>query len=362
MHIALSRRDRLLSRRYRLLSRRYRLLSRRYRHLPLRDRQCGAALIVAMLVFALATTLVVAMTSEFSLFVRRSANSFVGAQAQAYLRGGEDLAKMVLNQDSQTDLQRNLQRDDLTEIWAQQVPPYALDEGGFLSGSLEDLSGRINLNVLNAEPPQGQPFTSTQAQFIRLLQCFDEPQVSEQDARLILQAVQDWLDADQEPRDFGAEDDFYFDRVPSYRTGNNTMQSVSELRMVAYMTPEIFDAVSPFLTVWSTGAINIQTAPPEILRTINARENLQPLTVGEGQALIELRGEIGFENVDALIESPVLGGLELSADLRGRLVERSDYYLYRGQVDIAGRQATLYSVLRRDAAQVKTLVRASASL
>ena len=325
-------------------------------------RQSGAALIVAMLVFALSTTLVVAMTSEFNLFVQRSGNSFIAAQAQAYLRGGEDLARMVLIQDTQADLQRNLQRDDLTEIWAQEVPPYALDEGGFLSGSLEDLSGRININVLDAEPPEGQQFTSTQAQFIRLLQCFEEPQVSEQDARLILQGVQDWLDADQEPRDFGAEDDFYFDRVPSYRTGNNVMQSVSELRMVAYMTPEIFDAVAPFLTVWSTGSINIQTAPREILRTINAPGNMQPLSEGEGQTLIELRGELGFESVDAFLQNPVLGGLELSPGLRGRLVERSDYYLYRGQVDIAGRQATLYSVLRRDSAQVKTLVRASASL
>ncbi|MEE4659347.1 MAG: type II secretion system minor pseudopilin GspK [Halieaceae bacterium] len=325
-------------------------------------RQRGAALIVAMLVFALATTLVVAMTSEFNLFVRRSANSFIGAQAQAYLRGGEDLARMVLTQDTEADAQRNVQRDDLSELWAQQVPPYALDEGGFLSGSLEDLSGRININVLNAEPPEGQQFTSTQAQFIRLLQCFEEPQVSEQDARLILQAVQDWLDADQEPRDFGAEDDYYFDREPSYRTGNNAMQSVSELRMVAYMTPEIFDAVAPFLTVWSTGAINIQTAPVEILRTINSPGNLQPLTPGEGQALLELRGETGYESVEAFLENPVLAGLEISGSLRGRLVERSDYFLYRGQVDIADRQATLYSVLRRDAAQVRTLVRASASL
>ncbi|HZL99427.1 MAG TPA: hypothetical protein VFD43_04160, partial [Planctomycetota bacterium] len=39
-----------------------------------RSRQCGAALIVAMLVFALATALVVAMKGEFSRFYERSAN------------------------------------------------------------------------------------------------------------------------------------------------------------------------------------------------------------------------------------------------------------------------------------------------
>ncbi len=327
-----------------------------------RQRQRGAALIIAMLVFALSTTLVVAMTDEFTLFLKRSSNSFVGAQAQAYLRGGEDLAKMVLTRDAELDLESERPRDDLLEIWAQEVPPYALDEGGFLSGSLEDLSGRINLNVLNAKPPEGQQFTSTQAQFIRLLQCFDELQVGEQDARLILEALQDWLDADQEPRDFGAEDDFYFDRVPSYRTGNRPMQSVSELRMVAYMTPPLFDAVAPFLTVWSDGTINVQTAPAEVLRTINAANNLQPLSEGEGQALVEQRREAGFESVEAMLASPVYAGIEIPADLRQRLVEKSDHFLYRGQVNVADRQATLYSVLRRESTQVKTLVRASASL
>ena len=53
--------------------------------------QRGAALIIAMLVFALATTLVVAMSSEFTLLVKRGGNSFVASQAYAYLRGGEDL-------------------------------------------------------------------------------------------------------------------------------------------------------------------------------------------------------------------------------------------------------------------------------
>ena len=66
-------------------------------------RQRGAALIVAMLVFALATTIVVAMSKEFTLLLKRGANSFAAEQAHAYLRGGEELAGLVLRQDMESD-------------------------------------------------------------------------------------------------------------------------------------------------------------------------------------------------------------------------------------------------------------------
>lgn len=339
------------------------------RHSPDRRRQRGAALIVAMLVFALATALVVAMSSEFTLFVKRGSNSFVSNQASAYLRGGEDLARMVLLQDAEEDAKRpDGPRDDLSEFWAKQVPPYALDEGGFLSGSLQDLENRININELAiGSNRDDQQFTAVQAQFIRLLQSFEETRVSEQDARLILEAVKDWIDRDQEPGDFGAEDDYYFDMEPSYRAANAFMRSVSELRLVAYMTPELYLAVAPYLTVWGGGTINIHTAPVQILRTINAKNDLNPLTPVEGEALLALRRDggdedVGFESMQAFLESPVLEGLELDPGLTDRLVEKSDVFLYSGQVEVADRTATLYSVLRRDQGRVETLARVSGSL
>ena len=327
-----------------------------------RTDQQGAALIVAMLVFALATTLVVAMSREFTLVMKRGGNSFIASQAYAYLRGGEDLARLALIADAEQDEQEQVLRDDLSELWAQQVAPYALDEGGWLTGSLVDLHGRLNINILAADPPENQPFTSGQEQFLRLLQSFEEPRVSEQDARLILESLLDWLDGDQVPRDFGAEDDYYFDAAPSYRTGNRPMLSVSELRMVAYVTPEIYQAMAPYLTVWGSGEINIQTASARILRTLNSPGVLEPLSAAEGEALVQLRGETGFESLEAFLESPVIAGLEMSNELRIRLVERSSYFLYTGQVEVADRVSTLYSVLFREPDGVTSLLRSSGAL
>jgi general secretion pathway protein K len=243
------------------------------------------------------------------------------------------------------------------------VPPYALDEGGWLVGGLEDLQGRFNINSVAGKAPEGQRFTAAQRQFIRLLQTLEEPQVSEQDATLITEALMDWLDADGEPRDFGAEDDYYFDISPSYRTANRALASVSELRLVAYMTAEIYQGLLPNLTVWGDGdSINIHTAPEAVLRTINTVDDLQPLSQLEGESLVALRGEEGFESVQALLEGPTLAGREIDATLQARLGETSDWFLYSGEVEVADRLTRLYSVLHRENNQVKALVRSSAGL
>lgn len=172
----------------------------------------------------------------------------------------------------------------------------------------------------------------------------------------------DWLDADTIPRDFGAEDDYYYDATPPYRAANRAFVSVSELRAVAYMTPEIFRALEPLLTVWAdNGKLNINTAPIEVLRSLNAAGDYQPLSVAEGETLLELRGDSGFESVEALLDSPVFAQRELG-DLRGTLVLSSNYFLFIGEADVADRISRLYSVLHRQGLQVRALVRASGSL
>ncbi len=325
--------------------------------------QRGSALVVTLLIFAIGIALVVPMYSEYTLFLKRSANNFAAEQGYAYLRGGEELAMLALQQDAEFDLREDEVRDDLSEFWAQEAQAYPLDEGGWLQGRLEDLQGRFDLNSLAAKPVEGKRFAASQEQFIRLLQIFDEPQVSQQDAMLITEAVMDWLDADAIPRDFGAEDDYYYDATPPYRAANRAFTSVSELRAVAYMTPEIFRVLEPLLSVWAAnGKLNINTAPIEVLRSLNTAGDYQPLSVAEGETLLELRGDSGFESVEDMLDSPVFEQRELNAELKGSLALSSDYFLFIGEADVADRISRLYSVLHREGQQVRTLVRASGSL
>ncbi len=334
--------------------------------------QGGAALIVALLVFALCTALVVAMELEFNRFYQRAANILLAEQANAYLRGAEDLASLALLADHDADKGRDKPRDDLLELWAQTPAPYALDEGGWMVGCLRDLQGRFNLNSLAARVAQaegageGAPrFTPAQAQFIRLLQALEEPQLSEQDAVLITEAVTDWLDRDLEPDADGAEDDYYVGQTPAYRTANRPMSSVSELRAVANMTPEIYRALEPWVSAWpqEPAPLNIHTASATVLRSINADDDLSPLSVSEGEALVEQRQAVGFADLDDFLASSVFAGRqEQMTEVKALLGEDTSYFLLSAEVEVADRRMRLYSVLQRSGRQVGALARASGSL
>jgi general secretion pathway protein K len=327
--------------------------------------QRGAALIVALLVFALCSALVVAMEVDFSRLYQRAANILLAEQARAYLRGAEELAGLALLADYDADKKLDQPRDDLQEFWAQPSKPYPLDEGGWMAGCLRDLQGRFNLNALAEHVPQeeGAPrFTAAQAQFIRLLQALGEPQVSEQEAIQITRGVTDWLDTDIEPAMDGAEDDYYFGLVPGYRTANRPMASVSELRAVAGVTPELYRALEPFVTVWpqQPAPLNIHTAPATVLRSLNADDDLRPLSENEGEALQsqQLPRGPGFTDVDDFLASPVFADRqEEMTKTKALLGESTSTFLLSAEVEVADRRMRLYSVLDRRDRQVTALAR-----
>ncbi|MBE9539131.1 MAG: type II secretion system minor pseudopilin GspK [Proteobacteria bacterium] len=327
---------------------------------------------IALLIFALCTALIVAMKSEFDLYYQRGANVFISEQVYAYLRGAEDLASLALIQDYDSDRELDQPRDELTEPWAQDpdtVVPYDLDEGGWLRGGLSDLQGRFNINALVEKTTIGGRvantvrYTAAQQQFIRLLLAQESLQLGEQDAILITESIGDWLDEDSQPRPNGAEDDYYVGQTPAYRAANALMVSVSELRAVAYVTPQIYDALRPFVAVLPDPAslLNILTATPMVLRTINTDNILAPLSEADGLALEETRRNEGFGDVEDFLKHPVLEGKTLLG-IKPRLGLSTSYFLLSAEAKVADRKLRLYSVLERRNRSVLAIARSSEGL
>jgi general secretion pathway protein K len=335
-----------------------------------RPKQSGAALVVALLVFALSAALMVGLQRDFSLFMARSSNTFTLEQGWQFLRGAESLAAAALAYDAKQDTASEQPRDDLTEIWAQRNAPYALPGGGWLVGELQDLQGRLNLNNLATEgaPPLGsagtgageQPrFGPTQQQLIRLLQTLDGLEIDEVQAIQLTEAISDFIDADGERRLEGAEAEAYRNLTPGYLASNQPFVTTSELRSVQGMTPAIYRALAPFITVWPAtgGTLNLLTMPEALFYTLNVKDNLSPLSTDQVLPLLEARGAGEIGTVEELLNHPVLAELDM-AYLADSLDIRSAWFLLTAQVELGEREMRMWSVLERLGEQTRVVSRA----
>lgn len=329
--------------------------------------QGGAALIVALLVFAIASALLVALQRDFTLHMQRGSNYLAGEQGWSYLLGAEALGRVALRFDAQTDANSEAPVDHLGELWAGEATPYPLAEGGWLVGELEDLQGRFNLNLLVDVPEADDgstgddlqedlglaageaAYSEAQKQFVRLLRALEGTSINLDQAVNIMEAVADFIDDDVRKRLNGAEDEAYRYSEPTYRTPGRPLASVSELRGVAGISPEIYRALAPLVTVWPRqgGALNILTAPSTVLRSLGTGSGLEPLSEADGQRLVEARSEGVITSIDELMEDVAFSG-EDNGKLRELLAERSSWFLVSATVEIADRELRLYSVLERD--------------
>lgn len=298
--------------------------------------QRGVALITAVLIVALVTTIAVTMISRQELDVRRAANIFDTDQAWLAALGGEDYARNVLALDAQ-----NSSVDSLEEDWAQPVQfPF---ENLVLSGAMEDLQGRFNLNALLTG--NGEADTVALQRFQRLLQ------LNGLDGA-IAQAVLDWLDEDIEPRmGGGAEDDYYMQQVPGYRAANRPMASASELRLVHGMTAEGYKALAPYVTALpKASAINVNTAPAMVLAAL-----AEGLTLADGETLVTDRDNKGYGTVQEFLQQPLLAGRNISEN---GLSVKSDYFLLNAMADFDNSRSQQYSLLaRQGGGGVKVIMR-----
>ena len=347
--------------------------------------QGGAALVVAMLVFALVSALMVGLQRDFTLTLQRGTHQLFSEQAWAYLMGAEGLAAMALQADSRTDARAEVAADHLGEVWAQPTTPYPLDAGGWMSGRIEDLQGRLNLNLLaemqsggqktpdangsdDAEdvaedmtadnPPQQNSATSindptkrwnaTQKMLIRLLQALGEVSLPLEEAMALTDAVTDFIDRDAERRLNGAEEGDYRYADYPYLPANRPLASVSELRAVRGMTEPVYLALAPLVTVWpeASGRLNILTCPLPVLRSVNGGDQLSPLAEMEAQRLDELRREGEIGTVADLLADPAFEGQSMG-QLEPLLDIRSDWFLLDATVELVERERHLFSVLHR---------------
>lgn len=289
-----------------------------------RSRQRGVALITALLVVALATIAAVAMTREQGLAIRRAENLRNAEQAWQYALGLEAFARKRLREDQAS----GDRVDTRNEAWASPLPVMPV-ENGRLTGRLEDVDGRFNVNsLLGSEAPEIQ-----MERFRRLLEILDlEPAVAP--------ALADWLDPDIEARADGAEDYYYTGLAPAYRAGNRPLVDPSELRLVLGVDGEAWERLEPHVTALPSTetTINVNTATEPVLRSL-----AEGISADQASALARA-GRSGFSTVAEFLDSEPLD--DLAVEPRGLGVESRHFHAL-GVVQLGDDVFRFHSLIHR---------------
>ena len=293
---------------------------------------------VALLVTLLVLVLIVALAMEIFHVGARAAQS--GAYGRDSIRsallaeGGAAAAKIALRQDAKDN-----QYDTLDEIWSRPVPPIELGEG-VVAVTVEDEERKLNLNKLilaNGNAPDEQRL----AAFRKLLSIIGIEQS-------VADAVVDWLDNDDSARVGGAETSYYMSLPYPYRAKNDLFDTLDELRLVRGITRESFEKIKPFVTVNSSGMVNINTAPKEILMALSAGQDASDggeISSATAEQIIEYRKETPFQKTkDIGSVNPMLRDLYDKTRFRDLIDMKSTVFHVRSMGDFGGTVRTVDAV------------------
>ena len=301
----------------------------------------GAVLILTLWIVVVLSLVFYSLMDELALDARLTAMQKKDMQAFYAARAGVARAVANLTNDTVIDLSQGSQAYDcLSDIWARDsalvdVPLTKKERNSnqtiTYSALVEDENGKININHANYELILG---------LLKVLNRESQKNEKKEDElHDIADAIWDWRDPDLVAKNNPAarESEYYAEKAAtkehrrkregtvSYVSKNDQFTTLEELLDVYGMTPEIFFGVKPkvhrrnpanksasdkvqrpegnvvgerrglrdFLTVWSNGAINVNTAPAEVMAAILVAEGQDVMgAIGVAEAACGQRGKI----------------------------------------------------------------------
>jgi len=319
-----------------------------------KSRQKGVALLVAIVIFAVATTVAAAITYNKAMSARRAAATFTMEQALQAGMAAEALAAVALENDA------GKAKTETTQDWAQVQPPLEIEGTGiWIQAQVEDLQGRFNLNSLVVWDQQNNTFVPDQHQLSVFRTLLADLDIDVAYADLLV----DWIDPDIAPSSNsggGGEDTLYLSQTPAYRPPNTFITHPSELLALPRFGRENYQKIAPYVTALPVDvAVNICTAHALVLNT--TRNDPQNQREFEDAPLKQAR-ENGCFPATPNVYAGVIADPQNRAEVEKRIDVKSSWFRLRTNIRIGTAEFVLYSVLfREDGNKVRTVQRSFGS-
>ncbi|MGL6071787.1 type II secretion system minor pseudopilin GspK [Craterilacuibacter sp.] len=289
--------------------------------------QEGMAVVMALLIVALATTVSALVLWQQGLWLRQVDTDRARAQTRLVADGGLAWAVEILRYDGETS-----SVDALSELWAQPLPKTDA-QGVDVRGELSDAQGRFNLNGLVRG---GAVLEPQLALYRRLLAELKLPD-------MLADTLADYLDADEDKRAAGAESADYLALRPPYRAANRPLQRAGQLAWVEGYTPEVMATLAAQVVALPETmpvAINVNTATPALMRAL-----VQGVSAGELQGVINQRVDNHFiDEADFKARLPARAQLPEGV----ALATASQYFLLQSEVRQAAVRLSVAALIQRN--------------
>lgn len=298
--------------------------------IPNRSQQ-GLALISALMIVSLAGILAAGRMFSLQLESQASMTLVESSRARLIALGIEELAMELLLADLQGG-----DTDHHGESWARGLG--AMNVGMMqLTGSIEDVQGRFNVN--NLVTVKGTVDWIAVNQFRRLLRILGLDET-------LAAKVVDWVDSDNLPQQTGgAEDEAYTRLDPPYQAPNRPLEDISELLAVEGFDAVSFSALAPHITALprpGPSPVNLNTATEVVLLSLTEAPDQ-----GRVQRWRELQLSGGIPDLAQAQEA-------LPPEMRERVSLSSNWFVLRQAVSGDHTRFFMTSLLDRQSGKVRT--------
>jgi len=297
--------------------------------------QQGIALITILVMVALATILAATIAKRQANTAENTAYLMRQNQSLLYAKSAEAFFSELLVDDAKNagDL------DHLQENWAKPMPAFPVEDG-FVSGTLQDESGKFNLNSLVNNDGTANP--QAKAWFEKLLIRVGLPEK-------LSEAVIDWQDADDETIGaMGAESNYYQGLPQGYLPSNSKFHSVEELKLVRGFEGQKYLQIANYVSAApaSDSKVNINTAPAMVLASLDPKLDVNAVeqVLQQRQAKLE-----HFSNISDLwvIEPFTQVNPDIRNEMNNLLGVQSSYFKAKIEVLLSERKRQFSSDLVR---------------
>jgi general secretion pathway protein K len=296
---------------------------------------------MVLLLVLTVVTLLAALLTEFafsSLVDLRLAETFRDSSRAYYLANGGVRVGRVLLQEDRNNF------DGPGELWSMGVPGYPVGDGT-VSIRIDDLGGRIDLNRLVNNVGDADDEAKNRCQ--RLF-----AEIGLEDPEGLVDALIDWLDPDDDERQFGAESRHYLDLPRPYQAKNGRLDSFDELLLVRGIDADMLSRLTPHVSVLGAQLVNldqklnVNTASVEVLMAWS-----DGMTKQAAEAIRNHRESEPFrtgEQVKDLIGLDLYTALNRNQDISFT----SDFFHIVSRADLGDGSRTVQAIVKKGGDQI----------